>query len=142
MSPAELCRDEVAERRIFGWHLVHGADEFLLAVLGALLVAHLLEDGVQPRQDGTVEGVEVGQHQRRARHLVEILEVHHGPLGVRPDAEGRLVRVAGAQCSGACTREQRVQTVLRVVGEGGHVARRRCVERAGVKVVLHRIYLH
>lgn len=137
MSPAELCRDKVAERRIFSWHLVHGADELLLAVLGALLVAHLLEDGVQPRQNGTVEGIEVGQHQRRTGHLVEILEVHHWALDVRPDAVGRFVG-ASAQATetaksaeateAAGRREHRIQTVLRVVSESGHVARRRCVE--------------
>lgn len=77
--PAQLRRDEVAVGGVLGGVGVHHADEPLSALfrLGRLLVAEsqLLEDGVEARQEGAVEGVVAGEQQRRGGYLVEDLVV-------------------------------------------------------------------
>lgn len=77
--PAQLRRDEVAVGGVLGGVGVHHADEPLSALfrLGRLLVAEsqLLEDGVEARQEGAIEGVVAGEEQRRGGYLVEDLVV-------------------------------------------------------------------
>lgn len=78
--PAQLRGHEVAVRRELGRTPVHLADQSFPARFRH--VAQLLEHGVDPRQQGAVERVVVGQKVRAGRYVVEHFKVFGLVLGV------------------------------------------------------------